>query len=385
MPSLAGIALSRLAYDAQFTITQLDGFPGTGVSRPPTIHTLSEAHTIKDMIDAFDGIIDFDLTDDDNGYNIAFPIAATPEQREGIRKAKLYSYNHFHAWANWIGEYNDGKGKRDVYLLFVDWTPGQVAAKVGYGNLNSWGWSYNLIGSKSVILSEEEQQGAESWTAQDVYDKLVKLLLPPNNKRLELVGILRPEGSLPNLSASELGSMFNSVPVKWIQLTDISHGAAVVINREALVYHSEPDDEGPIEILLPTGITLANGIPITIVSANTYCPVECKLFFTNSKDNQTTATVKILHGTTPVNELTLKGLTPKLKGDARIKVMFEINQHGDASLGIEEVGGDNKVYKDFEDILIWDQAEIDAYAKETTNKQIDMVIGADGVVGELPL
>ncbi|PVF92717.1 hypothetical protein CPB86DRAFT_165208 [Serendipita vermifera] len=241
------------------------------------------------------------------------------------------------------------------------------------------------MGAKSIILSEEEQRGTESWTAQDIYDKLVKSLLPPNNKTLELVGILRPESSLPNLSASELGSMFDSVPVKWVQLTDISHGAAIVMNREVLVYDWDKVNCGPTKTRLPTGIALASGKTVTIVSANTYCPVKCKMLFTNSQDNQTTATAKILRGTAPFNELTLTGLTPKLKGEARIKVIFEITKYGDANLGIEEFGTDNKVHRDFESLLIWNQAEIDAYEKETTNKQIDKTVGADGVVGELPV
>ncbi|PVF92269.1 hypothetical protein CPB86DRAFT_802170 [Serendipita vermifera] len=362
MASRAGIALSRLTYDAQFAITRVDGYPGPAVFCSPTIHTLSEAHTIKDMMNAFECIIDFDLTNDENGYSIAFPIAANPEQREGIHSAKLYSYDHFHAWANGIGGYNEGETKRDVYLLFVDLTPGQVAAKVGYGNLNSWGWSYNLIGSKSVILSEEEQRGAEIWTAQDVYNKLVKSLLPPNNKRLERVGILRPEGSLSNLSASELESMFNSVPIKWIQLTDISYGAAVVMNR----------------------ITLANGKTITIIPASAYCPVKRKIFFTNSQDNQTTATIKVLRGTTPVNELKFEGLSSKPKGEAIFKIMFEITYDGDAILAIEEVGTNNKVHRDLFGILNSNKTEMDAYEKEMMNKQVDMTIGTDGVVGELP-
>ncbi|PVF92716.1 hypothetical protein CPB86DRAFT_790911 [Serendipita vermifera] len=374
MASRAGIALSRLAYDAQFTITRVDGYPGPAVFCSPTTHTLSEAHTIKDMIDTFKRVIDFDLTHDENGYTIAYPIASNSDQRGGFYKANLYSHDHFHAWANGTGygEYSNGEGKRDVCLLFMDLTPGQVAAN-----------TYNSMGAKSIILSEEEQRGTESWTAQDVYDKLVKSLLPPNNKRLELVGILRPESSLPNLSASELGSMLNSVPIKWIQLTDISHGAAIVMNREALVYDSDKIECGPSKTPLPTGITLANGKTITIIPTRSYCPVKRQIFFTNSQGNQITATVKVLRGMVLFGELTLEGLNPKPKGEARIKVTFNIGEHGHASLTIKEVETGKKVYKALRNIQNWDEGETDAYRKKT-DEQIEMTIGADGIVGELP-
>ncbi|PVF92270.1 hypothetical protein CPB86DRAFT_197224 [Serendipita vermifera] len=386
MASRAGIALGRLAYDAQFAITRVDGYPGPAIFCSPTTHTLSEAHTIKDMIEAFELVIDFDLTHDENGYAIAYPIASNFDQCKGVQNAKLYSHDHFHAWANEVGHSvcNDGESKQDVYLLFVDLTPGQVASKVHYGNMYSWGWRYNWPGTKAIVLSEEEQQGTESWTSQDVFDKLVKSILPPHDKKLELVGILRPQGSFPNLSAFELGSMFNSVPIKWIQLTDISYGTAMLMHSQALSYDLGKVPGGPAKARLPAGITLANGKTITIVSACTYCPVERKLFFTNSQDNQTTATVKIVRGITPFQKLTLEGLTPKPRGEARIKVIFEIGRHGYTSLKIEEGGTDKKVYQSFESILYCDRLEMDAYEKQTTGKQIDMTIGADGIVGELP-
>ncbi|PVF92267.1 hypothetical protein CPB86DRAFT_791312 [Serendipita vermifera] len=339
--SRAGIALSRLAYDAKFTITRVDaGYPGPAVFCSPTTHTLSEAHTIKDVIEAFERIIDFDLTQDENEYLVAYPIASNSDQRKGVQNAKLHSHDHFQAWANGVvyKECNDGESKQDVCLLFVDLSPGQVAAMVGYGNMYSWGWTYNSTGTKSVILSEKEQGDAENWTTQDVFDKLVQPILTPSNKKLELAGVLRPEGSLPNLSASELETKFNGIPVKWVQLTDISYGAAVFMNRQSFGYDSDDVGVGPAIAPLPIGIALANGKTTTIVPASTHCPVERQMFFTNSQDNQTTVTVKLLRGTTPINELTLKGLTPKPRGEARIKVICEIEDHADyARLTIKEV------------------------------------------------
>ncbi|PVF92718.1 hypothetical protein CPB86DRAFT_165212, partial [Serendipita vermifera] len=238
MASRAGIALSRLTYDAQFAITRVDGFPGPAVFRPPTIHTLSETYTIKDMMDTFESIIDFDLTEDENRYTITFPIAANPEQRKAIQHAKSFSHDHFYAWVNGVG-WNDWKEKHDGYLLFIDLTPGQVAANRVYGNVGYSEWSYSRMSNKLAILSEEEQEDVESWIAQDVLHKLIKSVLPSNNEKFALVGILRPEGSLPNLSTSELESMLNDAHVQWIQLTDLSYGAATFINRFTFVYDSD--------------------------------------------------------------------------------------------------------------------------------------------------
>ncbi|PVF92715.1 hypothetical protein CPB86DRAFT_819406 [Serendipita vermifera] len=299
----------------------------------------------------------------ENGYAITYPIASNPVQRYGFEEVNGYSYDHFYAWVHGFvyDEFNGGRCKQSGYFLFVDLTPGQIASKFGYKDPSIRNWTCNYLGTKSPILNEDQQQGLEGWTAQDVYDKLVKPLLPPPNKKLDLVGILLPEGTVPNFSSSEIEKELGGVPVRWVHLNDLWYG-----------------------VVIPAGITLANGKTVTIVAVDTPCPINRKVLFTNSQDNQTTATVKIICGTTRVDELTIEGLSPKSKGKARIKVTCEITDDGDAGLTIEEVGTDNKVCRDFGNIWYWDTEEVYAYKQETTNKQIDMILGADGIVGELP-
>ncbi|CAG8744236.1 7963_t:CDS:1, partial [Acaulospora colombiana] len=342
----------------------------------PTIHTLPEAYTLKDMTDSFERVIDFDLTYNQNAYTIAYPVAANQHQQELLSKGFPCSHDHLCAWANGCTYISMKKG--DVGVLLVDLTPGQIAAKQAWGNAFI-GWMYNVEAGKSVILSEEQQQDVDDWTSQDVFDKLVRHVLPPSDRKLELVGFLRPEGALPNLSASELESTFNGTPVKWIQLIDIAYGAAVVM-MVFLEYRKLVLPKAP----LPIGITLANGKTITIIPANAYPPVDCKFLFTNSQENQTTATVKVLRGTIPCQELKIEDLAPKPRGEARLKVTLRIRSGGHWSLELGEFETGRITNLDSEGICIQDEAEIDAYEKETTNRQIDIVIGADGVVGELP-
>ncbi|CAG8762534.1 13492_t:CDS:1, partial [Acaulospora colombiana] len=286
---------------------------------------------------AFESLLDFDLIDNENKYAIAYPIAATEQQREGFNSANRYSYDHFYSWVNGVA-YNGRLGWY-IHFLLVDLTPGQIAAESGWGKPNVMRWAIELTHTKRVCLTEEEQQGVEGWNAQDVFDKLVQPIMHPNVK-IRLVGILRPEGSLPNVSSSELEPKFNGVPVKWIDLTDISYGAATVIKQEGADPHL--DRLGSGRLSLPTGILLANDETITVISANTFYPVQCTVLFTNSQDNQTTATVIIICGATACMELTLHDLTPKPRGESRIKVTIGTKTIEDTELTIEEFGTDNK-------------------------------------------
>ncbi|PVF92268.1 hypothetical protein CPB86DRAFT_791314 [Serendipita vermifera] len=379
MASLAGIALSRLTYDAEFSITRVDGYPiGPITFYPPTIHTLPEAHTIKEMTDAFERVIDFDLGHRKNGYAITYPIASNTAQRSGIVVANMYSHDHFYVWANRIArkEFMGRKYEPNSDFLFVDLTPGQIAAKFGHTVMGMRYWTHGFSETKSLILSEEQQQGLEGWTAQDVYAKLVKPFLSSTTKKLDLVGILLPEGALSNFSSSEIEKALSGIDVRWVHLNDLSYGAAVTMNED--LFNDSDDSDEEEYPCVPIGITLANGKTVTIV---TYCPVNRKVLFTNSQDNQTTATVKILVGTTPFNKLTLEGLTPKPKGQTRIKVTLAFTKYGFAKMTVEEVGTDKKVHRDLGRILNWG---VDT-RKDTTNEQVDMIVGMDGVIGELPV
>jgi hypothetical protein len=385
MAQRAGVALSRLAFDATYTITRVSGAPGPAVFTPPTSHTLSNSSSIPEIMTAFTQAVDIDLTSRDNKYAVAYPIGASSEQRKGFYSASMNTFDHFHAWANGYGVKSAPKEeKRGVRFLFVDLTAGQGAAKMAVGNYSSRGWTYKLQGDKFTTLSEEQESELQGWTAQEVFDKLVQPVIPDDG-HLDVVGILRPEGSLPSLVPSELESKLPGVTVEWVSLSDISHGTALVMNREP-VYDSDDDEDGPGRTYLPTGVRLANGQVVTILHANAYCPIDRKVVFTTSQDDQTSVTVNVLMGTTPFGEpITLQNITPKPKGEARIRVKYDVSEYGGATCIVEEVGKESeRVRKTFGSALSYYKAKIDAYKAETTNKQVEMQLGTDGVVGELP-
>ncbi|PVF92274.1 hypothetical protein CPB86DRAFT_791320, partial [Serendipita vermifera] len=150
----------------------------------------------------------------------------------GIEEANVYSHDHFHAWLHGL----------NGHFLFVDLTPGQIASKFGYKDTSIGNWTYKCVGTKSLILNEEQQQDVEGWTAQDIYNKLVKPLLSPPKKKLDLVGILIPEGIVSNLSSSEIEKELSGVPVRWVHLNDLSYGAVVSMNEKAF-YGLDGEDE----------------------------------------------------------------------------------------------------------------------------------------------
>ncbi|PVF91835.1 hypothetical protein CPB86DRAFT_270582 [Serendipita vermifera] len=146
----------------------------------------------------------------------------------------------------------------------------------------------------------------------------------------------------------------------------------------------------PAKTYLPTGIALANGKSVTVLPKAQAIPVKQIFIFTTSKDNQRTATVGLLRGTVPIGKVTLEGMIPKLKGEAAIKVTINTNSSGDTTVTMEEIGTDLKVEKDVGSIIDWDEylneRATEAYEtyKKGLAKQTDMILGRDGVIGELP-
>jgi hypothetical protein len=382
----AGIALSRLAFDATYNITRVSGAPGPAIFTPATSHVLSDTSSIPKIMEAFDQAVGFDTSLPYNGFTVAYPIGANSRQREAFHNANLYAHDHFHAWANGYGVKNKSQEeRRDVNFLFVDLTPGQIAAKLARGNVGSRGWTYNLRGGNLISLSEQEENERQGWPAQEVFDKFVQSIVP-EDIQLNLVGILRPEGPFPNLSASELVSKFgDGVQAQWVTLDDLSYGAAIIMNRQR-VYGSDEEWDGPTHTYLPTGVRLANGQILTILHANVHCPTNINALFTTYQDEQTTVTIRLLLGTSPFgNPVTLENITPKPRGQARIKVRYELTEYGHGRLFVEEMGEKSgKVFKGLGSALYYNKTEIEAYRNETTNKQIEITYGKDGVVGELP-
>lgn len=224
----AGIALSRIASDADFSITRVDGAPGLATYSSPTHHKLSNGDTVKDILNTFNETVGFDTKPFDNGFAVAYPISASAEQRRVFYEETLYSHDHFHAWANKHAN-RVKKHQRNVNFLFIDLTPGQVASKLSNGNTDERRWTYNFKGDHFVNLGN-----VESLTAQELFDKLV-----PSGRTIHRVAILRPEGAFPDLTSADVEAKFPDIPLKWVTLDVLSRGAAFIMHEQTTL-----DDDG---------------------------------------------------------------------------------------------------------------------------------------------
>jgi hypothetical protein len=376
MAQRAGIALGRLADDAEFSITQVDGAPGPASFSSPIHDKLTEGSTIKGIIDHFNRSVNFDAKLVNNGFAISFPILTSFEQRKAFREANRQQpvHDHFHAWAVWHAKY--APNQKDVTLLFIDLTPGQVASAIDQGSIQNGKWACDFRG-----IQQDKMGRIRRLTTQDVIEKLVTPLARRWGK-LYRVGILRPKGAFPKISATGLEARFSDTVVDWLTLDDLSHGAAIVMHHEWIIT-SPSLYKTPRTIDLRVGIALASGELVTVLSEDDLLPTIRKIFFTSSQDNQSTATVQLAQGITPRGEISLEGLAPRMKGDVRIKVTLDIKQYGNGKVIVEEIGTRLKNEKDLGNITTWNFQDLVAY-RNTTKKQVDMVLGQDGVIGELP-
>lgn len=151
---------------------------------------------------------------------------------------------------------------------------------------------------------------------------------------VDLIGIFRPEGEDPTVTAG-LVSRFSNTTIKWVSLADFSYGAAVVMHREST---SSTRSTGRFTLPLPLGITLANGQTVTAMEQGCSIPGDEVVLFTNSCENQTTATIRFVRGTLPGGVVIIRGLSEKPKGDARIQVTIDASRWENTIVTVEEVG-----------------------------------------------
>jgi hypothetical protein len=382
----AGISLSRLAYDADYSITRVDyDLTRTPSFSPPTSHKLVDGHTVNDIMNIFDNIVGFDKTLGYNGFAVSIPIGSSNEQRRAFYDANHHHLNdHFHTWAS---RYSKGVPyfQGDVNLLFMDLTPGQVASKLVNGRTSGRSWYYNSPDRDPDICLND----LVSLNTQDVYEKLVKSIVPTET-RLHRIGILRPEGAFPEVSLTDLEHKFMNVPVELVTLDELSHGAAIAMDQAPTSPIIDWCGFGePESTSLPTGIILADDRAMMILPENEDLPARRKFTLTTSRDNQTTATIRLVRGNVPFDEISLEDLIPRPKGQAAINFTLDIDEDGATTVTMEEVGTDLKKEKSLGDIKHWDYSTIalheahQAYHKGES-KQVGITVGENGIIGELP-
>jgi hypothetical protein len=377
----AGIALSRLAYDADLSITRIDYDPKPTFSLP-TNHKLVEGHTVGEIVKKFDTLVGFDTEHEYNGFAVSIPISASEEQRKAFRDASsCRSSDHFDAWVN--GYAKDAPGY-ETYLnfLFIDLTPGQVASKIASGSISASGWRYNSAGDAHINLGD-----VSSLNTHTVYDKLVRSIVPWGT-RLHVVGILRPEGAFPEVFATDLEYKFPNTAVKWVTLDDLSHGAAIKMSHEPTSRPAWSCNTGTSVTNLPIGITLASGKSVVMLPKGTRLPTKQKFFFTNAQDDQTTATIRLCLATKPYPDVTLERLIPRPRGQAAIgvKIMIGNERYQPIIVRIEEVGTGLKKVVKLRSMSLSVEA-VNAASKaheEGTSGLVEMVLGKDGLIGALP-
>ncbi|PVF92261.1 hypothetical protein CPB86DRAFT_877995, partial [Serendipita vermifera] len=378
MMQRTGIALGRLAYDADFSLTQFD-FDINDNFLPPAHHRLAEAHTVEEILNTFRRLVGSDILGQ-NSFLVTIPISASTEQHDAFSDANRYgSRDHLDTWAKVYPPSGAYFGDI-VNLLFIDLTPGQVASKVARRYNYASGYPYNSNQYVSTISLGD----VISLSAQEIYDELVKSILPSEMK-LHRVGILRPEGAFPTISTTDLEAMFGTTPVDWVTLDDLSHGAAIIITHDATWIDDFTFLDPPLDPPIGTiGITLSNGNLVKIVWKNEHLPTRA-FIFTTSQDSQITVTVRVHRNSKSLGEVQLEGLAPRPKGQPRIKVTLNFEMPIEPKVRVGEIGTDLKKEESLVGLRDWaieDYGIFNTY--HGTIEEVEMTLGEDGVIGELP-
>jgi hypothetical protein len=223
MAQRAGIALSRLAYDADFSITQVDGAPEPPTFSPPVHHKLVDGHTIKYILDTFKRSVGFDTRLLDNKFIVCHPISILREQRRALRRA-TDRHSHLYSWT----EAYSGSIPSKVYvdLLFIDLTPGQIASQAVRGFFEDRKW-----GNKSLTRVRDSQSIVLDHVATLSVREVIDRLISPWSRKFDRIGVFQHEGTLDQSFIEDLKAEFPQTPIDWLTLDDLSYGAAIKVHR----------------------------------------------------------------------------------------------------------------------------------------------------------
>jgi hypothetical protein len=375
----AGIALGSITEDSPFACTRFEGAHHNNlwdfkpfIPSPPTEHKL-HCSTPEDIVSSILTENCLEYVADQKTFTWSYPIATTGAQRVDL-EAALGKDSHNHC-AAFLSACNFGALNSEgvVEVLFIDLTPGQVAAMVMRGTIYGGKWTSKEPGKK-IVLGEIQKLSIEK------FDELVTLVAP-NLPILQSVTVLRPEGAFPELLSIKFELKFINIPFKWVSLADLSYGSAMLLYRR-LGLECEPFGCGG-NFSCPDVycVQLADGKFINISIYDIDVRDRTWHIFTTSKDNQVTATLRLFGFYTAYDGVVVKGLTPGPKGTARIKVTFEYDGANSQSVvTIQDLGSNLNVRlplrgepwketEEFEDIFARVQ---------------DAQFGIDGVIGELP-
>jgi hypothetical protein len=375
MPESMGIALSRIADQAPFFCTKVScsTFFGTDFESP-TEHLL-EGHTLTGIIQT----ITNSFSSNDGPIEviaISCPIALPREQYEVLHQA--YKYTHDHCMAFLKGCRFNVKGMIDIAeCLFLDLTPGQVAAKLVRGKINYGRWQ--LEDERTVALTVLGT--VDELSTDDVVNKLV-LPTVSSLDAIRCIGILQPENSFPNISSWDLRFHFPDIPLLWLSVADLSHGSACVAEYHTPLIEMCDYDGGPDITATSLCIELADGQLVTLLPIGSTLPMSRLFYLTTSKDNQTTATLQFCKDDVPCNRTTVEGLTPRSRGTTRVKVLARCDRFRETTVIIQELGSWEKTMVTLERTRTMISDPVNPVRSFQWSESPSF--GVDGIIGELP-
>jgi hypothetical protein len=378
----AGIALGSIKEDSHFACTRFEGADRNNfwpfksfTPSPPTEHTL-HCSTPEDIVNSISRELDLEYMVDQKSFTWSYPIATTAAQRVAFDAADKNSHNHCDAFLS-ACHFGDRNRQDSAEVLFIDLTPGQVAVMVMRGVIHSGQWTSKEPG-KTVSLGELDGMSIEK------FEEIVALVAP-NLSILRCVAILRPEGAFPELLSIKVELKFINIPVQWLSLADLSYGSAMLLYRQLGLKFRSFRCGGCFSSPNPCYIQLADGNLVNIAPDDLYTHSKVWNFFTTSKDEQVTATLRFSRWDTTYDELVVEGLTPGPKGGSRIRVMVEHdNVTGEPVATIQELGSNLNAKLTLR-VRPKDENEGSVYRYPLVGARISYAqFGIDGVIGELP-
>ncbi|KAH9480876.1 Chaperone protein DnaK [Psilocybe cubensis] len=207
-------------------------------------------------------------------------------------------------------------------------------------------------------------------------------------KRVVIVGV----SPLISPLADKITSKLEGVEV--ITASDLAKYTA----KKALSsYHDSMAEKLVFNVVpLRVGIVKADGYVVTALAQNATLPQEKSVLLTTSEDNQTSATINIVVGTSPVAKdntsiakINLSGLKSRAKGATTIKVSFSVELEGKTIIVAEEVEDGSPVgarasveLGDVIGDLIWDDVEDILAATNPTFDEVAVTEAEDLWAGE---
>jgi hypothetical protein len=309
---------------------------------------------------------------DPKTFTWSYPIATTEAQRMAFEASDENSHDHCTAFLSACNF--DAISSRDVVeVLFIDLTPGQVAAMVMRGTIYQGKWTPEEPGKK-FVLGEIDKLSLEK------FDELVALVAP-NLPTLQCVAVLRPEGAFPELLSIKVELKFINIPFKWVSLADLSYGSAILLYSRLGLEYTPFRCGGAFSCPDVYCVQLADGRFINISTYNIDMCERTWHIFTTSKDNQVTATLRLFGWSTAYDDLVIKGLAPGPKGTARIKVILEYDEvSGESVATIQGLGSNLNVRLPLRGKTGKQTEELEDISTRVQYGQF----GIDGVIGELP-